>query len=68
MTFHLISILNSQALEGQHDGLYKLRLKNESGVFEAVANVKIDGDVGRRKKEEEERGRERQRLGKINKT
>merc|ERR1712083_804376 len=40
-----------KALEGQHDGLYKLRLKNESGVFEAVANVKIDGDVGRRKKE-----------------
>merc|ERR1711953_1045499 len=33
----------------------KLRLKNESGVFEAVANVKIDGDVGRRKKEEEEK-------------
>merc|ERR1719458_433710 len=44
-----------KALEGQHDGLYKLRLKNESGVFEAVANVKIDGDVGRRKKEEEEK-------------
>ena len=32
-----------------------MRLKNESGVFEAVANVKIDGDVGRRKKEEEEK-------------
>ena len=48
-------ILTLQVLEGLHDGMYKLRLRNESGVFEAVANVKIDGEFGRRRKEEEEK-------------
>merc|ERR1712050_517488 len=32
-----------KAVEHIHAGVYKLRLKNESGVFESVANVDIDG-------------------------
>ena len=35
-----------------HSGQYKLRLKNESGVFESVALVCIEGLPGRKKKEE----------------
>merc|ERR1711915_985745 len=32
-----------KAVEDLHSGVYKLRLKNESGVFESAANVDIDG-------------------------
>jgi len=56
-----------KAIEDIHGGLYKLRLKNESGVFESVANVDIDGPPEKKarklaeqkaKQEEEERLRE----------
>ena len=33
--------------------MYKLRLKNESGVFESIARVDIEGPPGRAKKVEE---------------
>ena len=33
--------------------MYKLRLKNESGVFESIARVDIEGPPGRPKKVEE---------------
>jgi hypothetical protein len=47
-----------------HSGLYKLRLRNEAGVFESVSRVHIEGPPGRKqqaaeakRKEEEEKRR-----------
>ena len=42
-------LLNVKALEDQHDGIYKLRLRNESRVFESVPKVQIEGPPGRKK-------------------
>ena len=49
-------------MENIHAGVYKLKLRNESGVFETIANVDIDGPLEnklkkleeQKKKEEEE--------------
>lgn len=38
-----------KALEESHDGVYKLRLRNESGVFESISKVEIEGPPGRKK-------------------
>ena len=38
-----------KALEESHDGVYKLRLRNESGVFESISKVEIEGAPGRKK-------------------
>jgi hypothetical protein len=58
------NLLPSQALEDLHSGLYKLRLRNEAGVFESVSRVHIEGPPGRKqqaaeakRKEEEEKRR-----------
>jgi ribosomal protein L12E/L44/L45/RPP1/RPP2 len=41
-------------VEELHSGQYKLRLRNESGVFESVGRVHIEVPPGKKRKEEEE--------------
>ena len=41
-------------MDDHHSGVYKLRLKNDSGVFESVAKVEIEVPEGRKKKAVEE--------------
>ena len=50
--------LYTQAVENLHAGVYKLRLRNESGVFECIANVAIDNPENKLKKLEELRKKE----------
>ena len=45
-------------MESLHAGVYKLRLRNESGVFECIANVAIDNPENKLKKLEEQRKKE----------
>ena len=47
-------------MEEDHTGVYKLRLKNESGVFESAANVVIDGPPGKEKKVVKEEAKEKE--------
>ena len=50
--------LYTQAVENLHAGVYKLRLRNESGVFECISNVAIDNPENKLKKLEEQRKKE----------
>ena len=43
-----------KAIEDLHAGVYKLRLKNESGVFESISTVDIDGPFEKKQKKLEE--------------
>ena len=59
-------------MEDNHGGVYKLRLKNESGVFESAANVDIDGPpekkarkLAEQKAKEEQEQREKEENEKL---
>ena len=45
-------------MENLHAGVYKLRLRNESGVFECIANVAIDNPERKEKEKEKQRKKE----------
>ena len=45
-------------MENLHAGVYKLRLRNESGVFECIANVDIDNPERKEREKEKQRKKE----------